>query len=76
MNNHLSEEELPATHRPGAKAFHSDREPGGAKFLGGNVLDVLENLQVEGHRRSMRGEVRLHVGFSPGCTFGVFLHVH
>lgn len=23
VNNHLSEEKLPATHRPGAKAFHS-----------------------------------------------------
>lgn len=41
MNNHLSEEELPATHRPGAKAFHF-RGSGTwrSEVPGGNVLDI------------------------------------
>lgn len=52
MNNHLSEEKLPATHRPGAKALHS----GGSgtwrsEVTGGNVPGVLECLEVEGRRR-------------------------
>lgn len=52
MNNHLSEGRAASHTQAWSKSIPlGDREPGGSEVPGGNVLDVLENLQVEGHRR-------------------------